>query len=449
VSLQANRELKRVNLNIVVPNSRRTWIPSPLKCLRTIADSYSAVNFLRDLIIGIFKEPGGHVNLTSGNCVSSKGQDTETNIDKKTSLSYTKSVLAKETSPFTRKSAMREMFVTLEEFLFEVSNLPTSTLYRGHSSSSYSLKPSIGRCEYPGKNACQVEKVLFSRFKLKSQLFFKGGTELDWLIFARHYGLNTRILDWTRSHYIALYFALQNRSKIKHEPFCVIAYSNPPLGDYFDIREKHPFDMREDIYIEPPNLDSRIANQHAFLSIHADPFNALENEDLTKFSFYPCQKTLIQIEKELVSVGISHATIYPGPDGIAKHLNENPDYNDVGLHLQPAGPSWQPIPNSMIGKTANEFLNYLRTERLFSSILEMNTSQVERIIGLPVVFDNGENWFFHTYKPIEKEAIFLNRNGLQREELRLDSIEFQKIKVDQEIINKIVPEVLWVRRKIE
>ena len=193
---------------------------------------------------------------------------------------------------------MIEIFVTLSEFLQRVSQLPNSTLFRGHSSASYELKPSIGRHEYPGKNIEDIEKSLFSRFKLKSHLYFNGSTDLDWLIFARHHGLNTRILDWTKSYYVALYFALQNRSKLKHEPFCVIAFQNPSIASYFDIREKSPFSLEDDVYLEPPTIDSRIAGQSAFLSIHSNPFREIEGKSLIKYSFYPSLNSLIQIENE-------------------------------------------------------------------------------------------------------------------------------------------------------
>jgi hypothetical protein len=352
-------------------------------------------------------------------------------------------------SSYTGNLEMQEIFVTLAEFLENVSDLPNTTLFRGHSSASYELKPSIGRHEYPGKNIENVEKMLFSRFKLKSQLYFNGDTELDWLIFARHYGLNTRILDWTKSQYVALYFALQNRSKLKHEPFSVIAYSKPPMKSYFDIREKSPFSHEDDIYFEPPTIDKRIASQNAFLSIHSNPFREIEDDSLIKFSFYPSLNSLIQIEKELISVGVSHATIFPGADGIAKHLNENPGHEDFGLHLRPEGPSWKPIPESMIGKTEAEYRKFLLSERWFYAILELQMSRIQDIIGIPVIFPNGESWLFHTFKPFEQKVTFIDQKGNQRKEFDLNEEEFRRIKVEGAVVKAIVPERFHVIRKID
>jgi hypothetical protein len=343
---------------------------------------------------------------------------------------------------------MQEIFVTLDDFLRHVSDLSGATLFRGISSASYGLRPSIGRIEIPSKDAYEIERTLLNRFKLKSQLYFKSEKELDWLIFARHFGLNTRILDWTRSHYVALYFALQNRSKFKHEPFSVIAYKNPKTDDYFKIRELDPFGLDCDVYIEPPNLDNRIANQQAFLSIHKNPFKDIDSLDLCKYSFYPTSKSLMEIEKQLLSVGIGHASIYPGPDGIAKHLNENPKPGTFGLHLETGGPSWQPINQSMIGRTTDEYRRLLLTEQLFHYILEFYSSRPQDLIGLPVIFETGERWFFHTYAPFEKKAIFLKQGGTERRVLSLDDSVFYNIKVDSSIINKLIPNELYVRRRI-
>ena len=344
---------------------------------------------------------------------------------------------------------MREIFVDLSEFLQHVSNLPKSTLFRGHSSASYELKPSIGRQEYPGRNIHEVERLLFSRFKLQSALYFNGTTELDWLIFARHYGLNTRILDWTKSHYVALYFALQNRSKLKYEPFCVIAYQTPCIGSYFDIREKNPFSLDDDIYIEPPAIDRRIASQHAFLSIHSNPFREIEDSSLIKFSFNPSLDSLNQIERELISVGVSHATIFPGADGISRHLNENPGYEDFGLHLRPEGPSWKPIPRSMAGKNVDDYREFLLSERWFYLILEMQQSNIQNIIGLPVIFANGESWLFHTFNPSEQILIFVDQKGYKRKQFHLNDSEFLQIKVDKDALISIIPDRFYVRRKKE
>jgi hypothetical protein len=279
-------------------------------------------------------------------------------------------------------------------------------------------------------------------------LFYKGDTELDWLIFARHYGLKTRILDWTRSYFVALYFALLSRSKFKFEPFSVIAYTNPEMDDYFRIRELDPFDLKSDVYIEPPNLDNRIANQQAFLSIHTNPFVVVESDNLCKYSFYPTSTSLMDIEKQLISVGIGHSTIYPGPDGIAKHLNENPRSENVGLHLQTGGPSWQPVNPSMIGRTSDEYRRLLMKEQLFHYILEFYSTCAQNLIGMPVVFENGEQWFFHTYAPFDKNVTFLKQGGATRRDFSLDDSAFLKIKIDKRILSELVPRELYVRRKI-
>ena len=93
--------------------------------------------------------------------------------------------------------------------------------FRGQSDSSWTLKPTILRqLERHGigrQMGIRFERTILREFFAKAHLFenfitrdFKEGNALVTFSLMQHYGASTRLLDWTRSPYVALYFAINN-----------------------------------------------------------------------------------------------------------------------------------------------------------------------------------------------------------------------------------------------
>lgn len=77
--------------------------------------------------------------------------------------------------------------------------------FRGCTDRDYSLIPSIGRSRFTVSH----EQPLLNAFKQNAIQFLdhRPVSDWEWIFLARHHALPTRLLDWTESPLIGLYFA--------------------------------------------------------------------------------------------------------------------------------------------------------------------------------------------------------------------------------------------------
>lgn len=128
---------------------------------------------------------------------------------------------------------------TIDELMRALNSLPNNFVFRGQSDSDWGLQSTLERTlgnKWDAKNARKFEDYSLDIFKSKYHIY--SGSEhlpkskLSWLSVMQHYGVPTRLIDFTTSPYIALYFALETYNPLAQKSLSIYCL------DYSSIMEK-------------------------------------------------------------------------------------------------------------------------------------------------------------------------------------------------------------------
>tara|TARA_Y100001968_G_C19406084_1_gene743702 strand:+ start:776 stop:1444 length:669 start_codon:yes stop_codon:yes gene_type:complete len=214
---------------------------------------------------------------------------------------------------------MKEVIVNnFSELLseFEKEKEGQNVVFRGHSNVEYELKTSLGRCEpIHGKTTLQLEKRILKLFKESSLPFleFKPTNELEWLAIAQHFGLPTRLLDWSYNPLVASYFAVESNPDTDSALFVLAGCSTIQDPEKFKLNSQDKVQK-----YRPSWISSRIQNQSGLFTLHNNPEKIFKHKNLKKV-IIP-KKIKKEVKKMLFKFGINQRLIYPGLEGVARDL---------------------------------------------------------------------------------------------------------------------------------
>ena len=230
---------------------------------------------------------------------------------------------------------------SLSEFI-QATHKTHLPFYRGQAQ-DWELMPPLGRLYEEsgygddfGEGVDELEEELLVAYNRQSRMYIKEqvNNRLDNLIAAESHGLPTRLLSWSQNPLKALFFAVED---IGNENDGVIYGMEP----YLDMRIRNPEEVNlDDTYLvtfSPPLLDRLIeAHETCFMLFPLQHWEKDGDED--PLNFHPISKNSPyreihvlhkitieggakkQILRELMAMGISHKTMFPGIQGISKSL---------------------------------------------------------------------------------------------------------------------------------
>lgn len=219
-------------------------------------------------------------------------------------------------------------FLKIKSSLLYTSNInPGQWMYRGVKKYEYTLKPSIGRLlEEPNKvfqnkkELFNFEESAFNEFSINVYNELRENNQFILLAVAQHHGLKTRLLDWTFSSLVALFFAVEDENSFDSDGALYAFQSQFAFNDFENIQSPFDENLNDFHFIFAPDLTPRIKAQHGVFQLFKDPTEEFsEANNLGKFRIpYNSKKN---IKRDLNDLGISYKTIFPDFDGLCQTIN--------------------------------------------------------------------------------------------------------------------------------
>lgn len=212
---------------------------------------------------------------------------------------------------------------------------PAVVWYRGHSDFTWGLNPSLARIP----NGPVKEQDAFTQFKrASSHVSLKGESDWEILFNMQHYGIPTRLLDWTSVLGIAVAFAIVDDPQNTHnsaiyilDPLALNKLSkrdkiiNITPGEDFDYKKIYwhniPFPASLPIAIDPITQNDRQFAQKGKFTIHGDSQPSLEtiHPNVVKKLILPASAKA-EAREFIEYASLNDFSIYPDIVGMSRYI---------------------------------------------------------------------------------------------------------------------------------
>jgi len=232
--------------------------------------------------------------------------------------------------------------------------------FRGEESADWptALNPKLYRTKHKLNEVLRQEQDLRLEFRRRGSQFAGEGKPSDhweWYFLMEHYGVPTRLLDWSDGALVALYFALKT-AKTSHDAAVYMldpwwlnklvykefptAKAERPIGTALPEWDEAQAYLSQDEFqnellgpkfplaIDPSHVARRFAAQRSRFTIFGRAANGL-TKICDKAKVSDCRLCRIPIKRaavatmrrDLATCGISESTIFPDLEGFGRELN--------------------------------------------------------------------------------------------------------------------------------
>lgn len=222
--------------------------------------------------------------------------------------------------------------------------------YRGHSDHRYMLWPGVYRSEFTAAAAhmygkdqeakrLNLEREMLSEFRTSGATQLNANNVVEVYFTAQHFGMPTRLLDWTMNPLTALFFAVKSRNETKDGEVVVMdapkllpglpntpkgimtmrhPYAVDAIGVSFWLDPKMPDRPALVLPIRPDNQAGRIGQQSSCFTLHMHGAGACENTTLGRIRVPGQDKS--RILEELRRLNINEFSIYNDLDHLSQEI---------------------------------------------------------------------------------------------------------------------------------
>ncbi|RYY26158.1 MAG: FRG domain-containing protein [Sphingomonadales bacterium] len=236
--------------------------------------------------------------------------------------------------------------------------------FRGHRSTNYLLTPGLYRSTRPIRNGLgmpvppdfvghssatvyaypnfQAMLLEFKRFAAPhlQAMSRPPSDEFEWIFLMQHYGVRTRLLDWTTDPLIALYFATLGDGPGGKDAANAAIYAMDPASvnkktvgiDGVISLNTHSWDHYLEpntteadfpICVAPAHIDPRVIAQSSVFTLHGALLRRLDDYDPLKPHIAELEidaKAIPAIREELELLGYDRARVFPELSSIAERV---------------------------------------------------------------------------------------------------------------------------------
>lgn len=204
-----------------------------------------------------------------------------------------------------------------------------SSLYRGQASVEWPLIPALARVT-PRSSLKSDEQAMVEELRrhLPQLPVPTPRNAWDLLALARHHGLATRLMDWTRNPLAALFFAIEKPAEGTRAPAAVWCVAPKKAERVVRLGKEDPFQQVRTRFFIPRILSPRMQTQSGWFSVHApkgrlDKFKAMQDDRQFRgrlHKYVIATELFSPLRYALDHVGINRASLFPDLDGLCGYI---------------------------------------------------------------------------------------------------------------------------------